>query len=145
MSQPGPCTLSATIAREGRWWVATVPELDIATQARTLRGAKAAAREAAALAVDCDEAAVTIRAEIVLDDETRQAIAEAARLREAARTAESRTADLVGVVLARLASEGVSQADAGEVLGLSRRRVQQLFMRHRGHYRSADTDKNVSQ
>ncbi|MYM18903.1 hypothetical protein GSY69_02625 [Brevibacterium sp. 5221] len=131
MSRTEPRTLDATIAREGRWWVATVPELDMAAQGRTLRGAQTAAREAAALALDCDEGAVAIRAEIALDGQTRQVLAEVAQLHEEARTAESRAADLVGAVLARLVGEGVSQADAAQVLGISRQRAQQMLKRHR--------------
>ncbi len=120
---------------ETGWWVAQVKEVPAAiTQGRTIAEARRRIREALALALDDDAAAR--RAELVdevkLPGDARRALAQAVaarrRLAGESTRAQASTAKAVRVLLEKM---HLSVRDAGELLGISHQRVQQLA--HRGH------------
>lgn len=125
-------TYTATVTREGRWWMINIPELDGITQARRLAEAELMAREY--IAVTIDEKLSDIAVELHLDgiagveavseriSRIREEKIEASRL-EAAAQDES-------VALAKdLVRAHVPLRDAAEVLGVSYQRVHQLVSR----------------
>ena len=116
--------------RESGWWVAQVKEAPAAiTQGRTIAEARRRIREALALALDDDQAARKAKLidDVRLPADARQALdrARAARERLEASTeqAQASTAVAVQKLIKKL---GLSVRDAGELLGISHQRVQQL-------------------
>lgn len=112
------------------WWVAQVKEVPAAiTQGRTIVEARRRIREALALALDDDRKAESAKLidDVKLPADARRALdsARAARQRLAAETetAQTRTEFAVQKLITKL---GLSMRDAGELLGISHQRVQQL-------------------
>lgn len=130
---------------ESGWWVAQVAEVPAAiTQGRSLAEARRRVREALAVALDDDLAA---RAAVLRDLVRLPATAK--RLTASARSERARAS----VVAARAEKAtwraalqltkgcGLSVRDAGEVLGLSHQRVQQLVSHGEPSRRSRPTSK----
>jgi predicted RNase H-like HicB family nuclease len=116
---------------ESGWWTAQVKEVPAAiTQGRTINEARRRVREALSVALDDDKAAS--KANLV--DEVKLPVA-AQRTLERARAARKRLEDETGKAqaLTSLAARkliddmGLSVRDAGELLGISHQRVQQLM------------------
>ncbi|WP_194165125.1 helix-turn-helix domain-containing protein [Pseudactinotalea sp. HY160] len=115
--------------REGRWWTVDIPELGVVTQARRLDQVRAMAREAAALALDVDESSIRVDLDIEVDDAIRLSW-EAARDKEArARADAADAARLARNAVTGLRSQGLTQREAAEVLGVSYQRIAQLEKR----------------
>lgn len=115
---------------EAGWWVASVGEVKgCRTQGRTIAQARSRIREALGLFVD-DGPRVTFVERVKLAAEARRALArlEAARERAAREqeNAQASTKDAVRILTRKLR---LSVRDAGELLGLSHQRVQQLARR----------------
>jgi predicted RNase H-like HicB family nuclease len=115
---------------ETGWWVAQVKEAPAAiTQGRTIAEARRRIREALALALDDDAAArrAELVDDVVLPSAARRALDEAvaARMELEANAARARasTEKAVRVLLDKL---HLSVRDAGDLLGISHQRVQQL-------------------
>lgn len=120
---------------ESGWWVAQVKEAPAAiTQGRTIAEARRRIREALALALDSDEKAEKAKLidDVKLPADARRALdsARAARkrLEVEAEHAQARTAVAVWKLIKKL---GLSVRDAGELLGISHQRVQQLVQEGR--------------
>lgn len=125
-------TYRVTVEREPGWWIISVPELDLVTQARRIRDIQHMATDL--VAAWLDEEPDDIRVEIedftppaaVIDqmDRAKGLLAHATKEQEEAGRLAS---DAVGVLVDEL---GLTLRDAAEVLGVSHQRVAQL--RHRG-------------
>lgn len=119
----------ATVYREGRWWMVSIPQLDGLTQARRLSEAELMAREYIAVTLDVPikDVAVDVHVESVgsvKDIETRLATIEAER-QKAAELERQATAD--AAQLAKdLAAAQVPLRDVGSILGVSHQRAHQL-------------------
>ena len=116
--------------RESGWWVAKVKEAPAAiTQGRTIAEARRRIREALALALDDDRAAAKAHLidDVRLPADARRALdrarADRRRLEAEAKRAQATTAAAVRKLIKSL---GLSVRDAGELLGISHQRVQQL-------------------
>lgn len=116
---------------ESGWWTAQIQEVPAAiTQGRTINEARRRVREALSVVLDDDKAAS--KANLV--DEVKLPVA-AQRTLERARAARKRLEDETGKAqaLTSLAARkliddmGLSVRDAGELLGISHQRVQQLM------------------
>jgi predicted RNase H-like HicB family nuclease len=112
------------------WWVAQVKEAPEAiTQGRTIAEARRRIREALALALNDDRKAERAKLvdDVKLPPDARRALAraQAARKRLEAETArvQGSTEAAIRQLVKRL---GLSVRDAGELLGISHQRVQQL-------------------
>ena len=119
-------------ARSG-WWVAQVKEEPAAiTQGRTLGEARRRIREALAVVLDDDLAAeqAVLVDEVKLPAAARRVLVRARAARRRL-DAETRKAQLTtALAVQRLVrQEGLSVRDAGELLGISHQRVQQLVHR----------------
>ena len=124
----------ATVEREPGWWVITVPELDLVTQARRIRDIQPMASDLVAAWLDADPADIRVEVEdftppaAVRDqmDRAKRLLGQATReQQEAARLAS----DAVSVLVDEL---GLTLRDAAQLLGISHQRVAQLHQRGRG-------------
>jgi predicted RNase H-like HicB family nuclease len=108
------------------WWVASVPAVPGAhTQARTIDQARRRIREALALWVsDAEHAHLDF--EVRLPAAVQDRVARALELREAAETTTQEAAGATERALGALVKAGLSRRDAGDVLGISRQRAQQI-------------------
>jgi predicted RNase H-like HicB family nuclease len=111
------------------WWVATIPAVPgCHTQGKTIEQAEARIREALALFVPEKVAAsADLAADIVLPAATKKALraAETRRAKADALTKQSQQA--ARAAAKSLQSIGLSLADVGKLLGVSRQRAHQLL------------------
>lgn len=115
------------VARDGRWWLVTVPAIGGVTQARRFAEVQAMAREL--IEVTTGDAGAEVRlhdvklADVAVSarlDRIRSDRAEAARL-------ERRASEEARALARELAAEGVSLRDVGALLGISHQRAHQLI------------------
>ena len=122
-------TYDARYEHDGRAWVVQFRDPDIATFGRSLRSAKAYAREALAAHLEVDDlaaAGINVIDHVSLPP---AAGAEVDRLGTMRREAESLRRELVSETrraAKRLRAAGLSVRDVGEILGISAARVAQL-------------------
>ncbi|MFB6724297.1 hypothetical protein ACFCV3_29230 [Kribbella sp. NPDC056345] len=121
-------TYSATVTREGRWWMVDIPELDGVTQARRLDEVEQIAREYIAVTADLPLSQVTVEISGIeaaghdlLDAKT---LVE--DLRSQARQLETLVADFSRELASALTNADVPVRDVSNVLGVSHQRVSQL-------------------
>lgn len=132
-------TYTAVCRRSGRWWAISVPELKgVHTQARRLDQAGAMAREAIALMLDADPAA--IRVEVL--PEVPSTVSRALEARRAARQAEEDAEHATAAAARKLLEDGYTVRDAGTLLHLSPQRVSQIApARKTGHARATPQER----
>ncbi len=107
-------------------WLARIPSIrGCHTYGRTLEQARTRLREALGLWIDRPEHAV-MEEVIRLPADLRTAIQRSRRTRERAERERENAQDQTRAAAEALVDEGVSLRDAGELLGLSHQRVQQL-------------------
>jgi hypothetical protein len=117
-------TYTAICERGGKWWEITVPELDEVTQARRLDQVPGTVAALAHLMAGDDHAVVSVH--IRIPDDLRDEIARARRLRGEAEAATRESAALSRHAARRLAADGLSLRDIGELLGVSYQRAHQF-------------------
>ena len=120
---------TATVVREGKWWMVSIPELDGLTQARRLSEAAAMAREFVAATLDTSVEEVAVILEVRQVGGIRDVQSELDRIREERSRAErlEKQAIADSISLARsLANEEVPLRDIGTILGVSHQRAHQL-------------------
>jgi DNA-directed RNA polymerase specialized sigma24 family protein len=124
----------ATVVREPGWWIISIPELDLVTQARRIRDIQHMATDLVAAWLDKDPVDVRVEVEdfmppaAVVEQMTRAKtlLAHATHEQEEAGRLAS---DAVSVLVDEL---GLTLRDAAQVLGVSHQRVAQLHHRGRG-------------
>ena len=119
-------SITANARRDGRWWYIEIPELGTSGQARTLKEVEIVTREIAALWLDVDESTIEATVTLELPRQAAQLWDEANAADIKAREAAQAAAVLRRSAVASLKAEGISQADAAKVLGVSEQRVSQL-------------------
>ena len=121
-------TYTATVAREGRWWMIAVPDVDGITQARRLTDVPTMAREliAVSLNIPADDVDVTIVHQPVdgIDVDGEVAAIRAARQRAA--DLEHATSERAQALARDLAAHDIPLRDVGAILGVSHQRAHQL-------------------
>jgi predicted RNase H-like HicB family nuclease len=123
-----PTTYRATATRSGKWWAVELHDLPPhyfgATQGRDLEDAEFMAQDAVALMLEVPKSEVAIDLHV---DEADELIAEVERARARRKeAAQEEQATLVRAARA-LVGRGLTQRDAGRLLGLSFQRVHQLL------------------
>jgi len=107
-------------------WLARIPSIrGCHTYGRTLKQARTRLREALGLWIERPEQAV-IEEDVHLPADLRVAIQRSRRTRERAEWEQENAQEQTRAAAVALVDEGVSLRDAGEPLGLSHQRVQQL-------------------
>lgn len=116
---------SATVHREGDWWVIDVEGVAV-TQAKRLDKVEHMARDlvAAYLDVDYDDVAVDVMFD--LKPELDSLLSRARSATEAAKSAQKAATDLSRAAVARLQAEHLSLRDIAKLTGVSFQRVHQL-------------------
>jgi predicted RNase H-like HicB family nuclease len=123
---------SVVAEREPGWWIISVPELDITTQARRLSEIEHNAAEAIAVWLDVDPAGVSVSFELSTPAPVRREMDEARQLLQEANGMQERAGDLAGDAVRILLDDlGLTMRDAAAVLGVSHQRVAQLAARRR--------------
>lgn len=120
----------ATMVRDGKWWMVSIPSIDGLTQARRLSEAKEMAREhiAASENVPLNDVTVNLRYAPIggIEDVTNRitSIAEArARAAELERAATQQATELARA----LTAADIPLRDIGAMLGVSHQRAHQLI------------------
>ena len=113
-------------------WLARVPSIPgCHTYGRTLEQARTRLREALGLWITQPDA-VRIEEDIVLPSELKAAVRRSRRTRERAEREQEHAQKETRAAATALVGDGVSLRDAGELLGLSHQRVQQLVNGRKG-------------
>ena len=120
--------ITATLSRDGRFWLVYVPEIKQYTQARSVREAPDMARDLTAVYLDIPIEDVEFSGlTIELPDDVRNDIDHAAELRDAAAKANQESAAAVRAAAHKLRNSGLTVRDIGAALDVSYQRAHQLI------------------
>lgn len=120
--------ITATLSRDGRFWLVYVPEIKQYTQARSVREAPDMARDLTAVYLDIPIEDVEFTGlTIELPDDVRNDIDHAAELRDAAAKANQESAAAVRAAAHKLRNNGLTVRDIGAALDVSYQRAHQLI------------------
>ena len=122
-------TYTARVAREGKWWMIRVPDIDGLTQARRLGEVEQMARSLIAVTLDAPGDSFDVRIELEAIEELRvterlDALTDERRELDELRERVQRD---VRILARDLAGKGLTVRDIGAVLGVSFQRAQQLI------------------
>lgn len=119
---------SATVTREGKWWIVRIPEIAGLTQARRLGEAELMAREyvAVTLGVPLESVAVELTVAPVGGIDVTGRLAEIRDARQRADALEQAAASGAIALAKELAALSVPRRDIGAILGVSFQRADQL-------------------
>lgn len=118
--------------REGKFWLLSVPELDLMTQARRLTEADEMARDLIATWLEVAPDSFAIDLDVVLPDELAQRRDHARSLREEADRLREQAADELRSVVRDAHDAGLSVRELALALGVSHQRAQQILAESRG-------------
>jgi DNA-directed RNA polymerase specialized sigma24 family protein len=123
----------ATVAREPGWWVVTIPELNLVTQARRLRDVQHMATDVVAVWLDVNPAALSVQVDdIAAPAAIAQQMARAEQLLAQASEEQELANRLARDAVHQLTHDlGLTLREAAEVLGIPLQRVAQLHGRTR--------------
>ena len=120
-------TYRVVATQEERFWLLSVPELDVVTQAKTLDRAEATVRDLVAVWLDVPLDSFAVEVEPRLDDDWTKLLRETRDARAAADKASARASELLRTSVATLHDAGLSAREVGSLVGVSYQRVQQLL------------------
>ena len=133
-------TYRVIATHEERFWLLSVPELDVVTQARTLDRAEATVRDLIAVWLDVPADSFAVEVEPRLDDEWTKLLRETKDARATADKASARASELLRTSVTTLHDAGLSAREVGSLVGISYQRVQQLLAKGIGQ-RSQSRDR----
>jgi DNA-directed RNA polymerase specialized sigma24 family protein len=133
-------TYRVIATQEERFWLLSVPELDVVTQARTLDRAEATVRDLIAVWLDVPADSFAVEVEPRLDDEWTKLLRETRDARTTADKASARASELLRTSVTTLHDAGLSAREVGSLVGISYQRVQQLLAKGIGQ-RSQSRDR----
>lgn len=123
-------TYEATVIRDGKWWMVSIPAIDGLTQARRLSEATEMAREyiAASQDIALERVSVTLHFGPIgglhnIEDRVATIVDERNRAAELERAASTQSTELAR----DLAAVNVPVRDIGAILGISHQRAHQLI------------------
>jgi len=117
----------AIAEREGPWWVITVPDLDIVTQARRIDQIEHMARDLIAIWLEVDPDSFDVDITVHVPDAWRAEAEGVRQARAEAKRMEAQATERARAAARRLRAQGLPVRDVGAVLGVSPQRVSQLL------------------
>jgi len=133
-------TYRVIATQEERFWLLSVPELDVVTQARTLDRAEATVRDLIAVWLDVPADSFAVEVEPRLDDEWTKLLRETRDARTTADKASARASEMLRTSVTTLHDAGLSAREVGSLVGISYQRVQQVLAKGIGQ-RSQSRDR----
>ena len=119
-------TYHAEVSRDGKFWLIRVPEIDRSTQALRYKNVPVMAGELIEIMEGLGNKDYDLDIQVQLPSSVQDHLARAETLRAEAGRKQSEAAAESRAAVRELLAEGLSQREAGEVLGLSFQRVHQL-------------------
>lgn len=119
-------TFDAEVSRDGKFWLIRIPELDRSTQAVRYRDVRAVAGELVEIMTGLNSDQFGLHVHVQLPEGVQHHLARAEVLRDETARKNSEAAAESRAAVRELIDQGLSQREAGEVLGLSFQRVNQL-------------------
>lgn len=119
-------TYHADVARDGKFWLIRIPEIGRSTQAIRYKDVAAMASELIEIMTGLGDQDYDLHVNVQLPSSVQDHRARAEVLREEARRKTAEAAAESRAAVQELIALGLSQREAGEVLGLSFQRVNQL-------------------
>jgi predicted transcriptional regulator len=126
MRKAAVTTYTVLARREGQWWILTVPELDVVTQARRLDLAEPTVRGLIGTWLDVPPDSFVVEVTPELPDRVRTSVTKARDLRRRAEDMVATAAAASRAVVVDLTERGLSVRDVGVILGISPQPVSQL-------------------
>ena len=111
-------TYRVIATQEERFWLLSVPELDIVTQARSLDRAEATVRDLIAVWLDIPADSFEVEVEPRLDDEWIRLLRETRAARSTADQASARASELLRTSVTTLHNGGLSAREVGSLVGI---------------------------
>jgi hypothetical protein len=119
-------TYHAEVTRDGKFWLIRIPEIDRSTQALRYKDVPAMASDLVEIMTGLGDGDYDLHIEVQLPTEVQDHLARAEVLREEARRKNSEAAKEARSAVRELLAQGVSQREAGKLLGMSFQRISQL-------------------
>jgi hypothetical protein len=119
-------TYHADVTRDGKFWLIRVREIDRSTQALRYKDVPVMAAELVEIMTGLGGDDYDLELEVRLPDAVRDHLARAEVLRGEADRRKAEAAAEARAAVRELLAQGVSQREAGQLLGLSFQRVNQL-------------------
>jgi predicted XRE-type DNA-binding protein len=119
-------TYQVTVRRDGKWWYFEIPEIDMSGQAHRLTAVEFEAVDIIATWLQVDAGSITVELDVEVPADVTESWSEAKRRETVAREENAAAAVLARQAVQRLRDAGMSQAEAGRLLGVSVQRVSQL-------------------
>ena len=119
-------TFRAEVTRDGKFWLIRIPELDRSTQALRYKDVPAMANDLVQIMTGLATDDYDLHVKVHLPTEVQDHLARAEVLREEAKRKTSEAAQESRAAVRELLAQGLSQREAGELLGMSFQRINQL-------------------
>lgn len=119
-------TYHAEVTRDGKFWLIRVVEIGRSTQALRYKDVPAMASELIEIMEDLSSDEYDLHLKVHLPSSVKDHLARAEVLREEAERKRSEAAAESRAAVRELLAQGLSQREAGEVLGVSFQRINQL-------------------
>jgi hypothetical protein len=119
-------TYHAEVTRDGKFWLVRIPELDRSTQALRYKDVPVMANDLIAVMTDLSAEEFDLHVEVRLPGEVQDHLGRAEMLRAEAKRKNSEAAKESRAAVRELLAQGLSQREAGELLGMSFQRINQL-------------------
>jgi len=119
----------ATVERDGKWWMISIPEIDGLTQAHNLAEADKMARSLIAITLDADPSTFDVHLTVptVGDVDLPNQLEAISVLREKAAQNEKQATDDAKTLAKTLAAHGITVRDIGALMGVTFQRAHQLI------------------
>lgn len=124
-------TYQVDVRRDGKWWFFEIPEVDMSGQARKLSEVESEATDIIATWLQVRPETLAVALNVDVPAEVSAVWREAKRREVIARDENAAAARLAREAVRSLRAQGMTQAEAGRLLGVSVQRVSQLEGGHR--------------
>jgi hypothetical protein len=119
-------TFHVEVRRDGKFWLIRIPKLDRSTQALRYKDVAIMADELIGIMTGLREDEYDLEIKVILPSAVQDRLARAEVLREESDRKQAEAAAEARAAVRELLAQGLSQREAGQVLGLSFQRINQL-------------------